>query len=245
MGTFGSGFRPVQNRFNITPGPENREPDYRSGPGQSPDLNPKIGPVRSKSSPNHGSEPDHSITTSETIGSSCSCKCNGPIRGHQQHLAHSRASAARPKNIMGPSETIGSSCSCKCNGPIQGHRQHIPKKNNGPKQSHQQLQLQSTSQKTFWAQAKPSATTAAKLMGPFKGIGSTSPKNNNGPNTSQKELMGPSKTIGNYSYKCNGPIRGHQQHIPKQIMGPSKTIGSYCCKCNGPIRGHRQHLRKT
>ncbi|KAF8490324.1 hypothetical protein F5888DRAFT_1638120 [Russula emetica] len=63
MGTFGSGFRPVQNRFNITPGPENQEPDYWSSPGQSPNLNPKISLVRSKSGPNHGSEPDRSITS--------------------------------------------------------------------------------------------------------------------------------------------------------------------------------------
>jgi hypothetical protein len=63
---FGSGFGPVQNPFNITPGPMNQEPDYRSGSGQSPNLNPTIGPVRSKFGPNHGSEPDHGIATPYT-----------------------------------------------------------------------------------------------------------------------------------------------------------------------------------
>jgi hypothetical protein len=59
----GSGFGPVQNPFNITPGPTNREPDYRSGSEQILNLNPKIGPVRSKSGPNHGSEPDRGIAS--------------------------------------------------------------------------------------------------------------------------------------------------------------------------------------
>ncbi|KAN0109362.1 hypothetical protein V8E52_009406 [Russula decolorans] len=59
------GFRPVQNWFNKTPGPMNQEPDHRSGPGQSPNLDPKIGPVRSKSGPNHGSEPDCDIANYE------------------------------------------------------------------------------------------------------------------------------------------------------------------------------------
>jgi len=63
--TFGSGFGPVQNPFSKTLGPTNREPDHRSGPGQSPNLNPKIGPVWSKSSLNYSSESDHDIASIE------------------------------------------------------------------------------------------------------------------------------------------------------------------------------------
>src|SRR6266849_3772721 len=68
--------------------------------------------------------------------------------------------------------------------------------------------------------------------------------------TAAEEIMGPSKSIGSCCCECHGPIRGHQQHLPKKlwaqvneaaaanvnVMGPSEGIDSPCRRNNGPKR---------
>src|SRR5258707_2846802 len=66
------------------------------------------------------------MSQSEAIGSS-SCKCNGPISGHQWHMlekywAKGKPWAAAAANAMGPSQHISSICQ-EPNGPKQGSQQ--------------------------------------------------------------------------------------------------------------------------
>jgi hypothetical protein len=54
-------FEPVQNPFNKTPGPLNREPDHQSGSSQGTNIEPNHSQVRLGSGSNQGSEPNLTI----------------------------------------------------------------------------------------------------------------------------------------------------------------------------------------